>query len=169
MTAPYRVLGIDASLRSTGLAVVEAAGSRLSAVAIETIKVPVTAPRSECLCRISQAVRALIDRTLPAAAAMESGFFHRNPKTADLLGQVRGAAVAACACAGIPVYEYAPRRAKQAVVGFGAAEKEQVRAMVVRMLGLTELPQLDASDALALAICHLNSRSAHEALAPKPI
>ena len=77
--------------------------------------------------------------------------------------------LSACAGCGVPVYEYAPRGVKQAVVGFGGAEKEQVRRMVMALLGLVEEPQEDAGDALSIAICHLNRRTAHAVLAPKRI
>jgi crossover junction endodeoxyribonuclease RuvC len=86
-----------------------------------------------------------------------------------LLGQARGAAIAVCARHGLAVFEYEPRRVKQAVVGHGGAEKAQVRHMVMRLLGLQEEPQEDAGDALALAICHWHSRSRHPALGPKEI
>ncbi|MCE9616630.1 MAG: crossover junction endodeoxyribonuclease RuvC [Lentisphaerae bacterium] len=169
MTTGFRVLGIDASLRSTGLGVVEAQGSRLVAVVQQTLKLPTRARHSDCLRQVYEGISALIRQTSPSAAAIEGGFFQRNVKTADILGQVRGAAIAACACAGVPVYEYAPRRAKQALVGFGGAEKEQVRRMVMQLLGLAEEPQEDAGDALALAICHLNTRTGHAILDTEPI
>ncbi len=164
-----RVLGIDASLRGTGLGVVEAQGSRMRAVATATVRIPTRERRSECLRRIGEEVRGMIDQTAPAAAALESGFFHRNAKTADILGQVRGVVVAACADRGVPVFEYAPRRAKQAVVGYGAAEKTQVHKMLVKMLALEQEPQEDVGDALAIAVCHLHTRSGLAALAPEPV
>ncbi len=169
MTPGFRVLGIDASLRSPGLAVVEARGTRLAAVAMQTLKFPPRARHSECLRGISEAIRELIAKTAPGAAAIEGGFFQRNAKTADILGQVRGAAIAACACAGVPVFEYAPRRAKQALVGHGGAEKEQVARMVMQLLALDVMPQEDAADALAVAICHLNTRTGHAVLDAEPI
>jgi crossover junction endodeoxyribonuclease RuvC len=101
--------------------------------------------------------------------AIEGAFFHKNAKTAMILGQARGVAIAACAARGLPIYEYAPRRVKQAVVGAGGASKDQVRQMVMAMLGLREEPQEDASDALAIAVCHLHNRTGHRALAPEPI
>ncbi len=169
MTAAFRVLGIDASLRCTGLGVVEAQGSRLVMIDSGTVVTKASERRSECLRRIGENVRAIIARTAPTAAALESGFFHRNAKTADILGQVRGVVIAACADKGVPVFEYAPRRAKQAVVGYGAAEKEQVNKMLIKMLALTEAPQEDIGDALAIAVCHLHNRTSLAALAPEPV
>jgi len=164
-----RVLGIDASLRSTGVGVVEARGAGLSAIEYETLKAGRKAPLSECLRILYEGVSSIIERTDPVAAAVESAFFHKNVRTAMILGQARGAAIAACAARGLKVYEYEPRRVKQAVVGFGGAGKEQVRKMVVSLLALESEPDEDAGDSLAIAICHLHSRTAYEALAPKEI
>ena len=164
-----RILGIDTSLRSTGVGVVAAAGSRLSAVEYGAIRVSPKVLLSVCLMRLSRELVEIIERTKPEAAAIEGIFFCKNANTAVILGEARGVVIAACAAKGIPVYEYAPRRVKQAVVGFGAAEKEQVRKMVVALLGLKEQPQEDAGDALALAICHLHSRTGVAALMAAPI
>jgi crossover junction endodeoxyribonuclease RuvC len=169
MTAGVRVLGIDASLRSTGLAVVEARGTALSLVSVSTLRQPAAAPRSACLAAIQKGILELIASAAPGEAAIEGGFFHRNARTADILGQVRGAAIAACAGAGVPVFEYPPRRVKQAVAGSGGAEKLQVRRMVMQLLGLRDEPQEDAGDALAIAICRLHGRSRHAALSNAPI
>ena len=164
-----RVLGIDTSLRSTGVGVVDAVGSRLVAVEYGALKVPQKELLSTCLRSISDGIAELIERTRPAAVAIEGVFFSKNVKTAVLLGQARGAAIAACASRSLPVFEYAPRRVKQAVVGYGSADKKQVRGMVVSILGLDAEPQEDAGDALALAICHLHSHSGHAVLASDPI
>lgn len=100
---------------------------------------------------------------------MEGTFFAKNAKTAMILGQARGVVLAACARAGLPVFEYSPRAVKQAVTGTGTARKEQVGRMVVRLLGLTDLPQEDAGDALAIALCHTHQRTLPEALRSKPL
>jgi crossover junction endodeoxyribonuclease RuvC len=168
-TETTRVLGIDTSLRSTGVAVVEACGSRLVAVEYGALKVPAGRPISECLRRIAEGIGDIIERTAPRAVALEGAFFSKNAQTAMILGEARGVAIATCAARGLPVYEYAPRRVKQALVGFGAAEKAQVRRMVMKLLNLAQEPQEDAGDALALAVCHLNSRSVHPGLMPKAI
>lgn len=153
-----RVLGVDTSLRSTGFGVVESAGSRLIAVEYGNFRMHRSMKHSECLSGISLGLEDVIERTAVDAVAIEGAFFFKNAKTAMVLGEARGTAIAICAGKGLPVFEYAPRRVKQAVVGFGGAAKEQVSQMVVRLLNLDETPQEDASDALAIAVCHLNSR-----------
>jgi len=165
----FRVLGIDTSLRSTGVAVIEAVGNRLSAIEHGTLKNSRAAPHSACLKRIDGGLSDLIARTEPNAVAIEGAFYSKNARTAMILGEARGVAIAACARVGLPVYEYAPRRVKQALVGAGSASKIQVRKMVMTLLGLDEEPQEDAGDALAIAICHLHSRSGHAAMAPEEI
>ena len=149
-----KVLGIDASLRGTGLAVIEQQGSRVAARHWEVVKIGPKAPHSECLRAIRERLDAVIAAHQPEAAAMEGGFFCKNAKVAMILGEVRGVAIACCAAAGVPVYEYSPRTAKQNITGWGAAPKEQVARMVVSVLGLAEAPPVDATDALALALCH---------------
>lgn len=164
-----RVLGIDTSLRSTGIGVVEARGNRLCAVEYGTIAITRAKPLSECLVQLASGLTEIIRRAEPSAAALEGVFYCKNVKTAVILGEARGVAIATCAGHGLPVYEYAPRRVKQAVVGFGAAGKEQVRKMVMTLLGLKEEPQEDAGDALAIAICHLHNAAGLSALSPKTI
>jgi crossover junction endodeoxyribonuclease RuvC len=124
---------------------------------------------SECLRRLDGGIREIIARTQPEAAAIEDIFFCKNARTAMILGEARGVVIAACAAAGLPVFAYEPRRVKQAIAGNGAADKSQVRKMVMALLALKEEPQEDAGDALAIAICHLHGRTAFSALAPKPI
>jgi crossover junction endodeoxyribonuclease RuvC len=155
--AGTRILGIDTSLRSTGVGVVDAQGNSLRAVDFGFLKTSPKWRHSECLKTIADGIREMIAKTQPTAAAIEGAFFFRNAKTAMVLGEARGVAIAACAAADLPVYEYAPRRVKQAVVGFGGAEKKQVARMVMTLLGLDDEPQSDAADALALAICHIHS------------
>lgn len=164
-----RVLGIDTSLRSTGLGIVEARGSVLTAVEYGRVHNPDRLPLSECLRRLDVAIRETIGRTRPEVAAIEDIFFAKNARTAMVLGEARGVVIAACAAGGLPVFEYPPRRVKQAIAGSGAAEKVQVRRMVMTLLSLADEPQEDAGDALAIAICHLNTRTAVAALSPKPI
>ncbi len=156
MPPAHRVLGIDTSLRSTGVAVIEQRGSSFQVRASGIIRNPATRPHTACLAHLFESVRALIDEEKPGEVAIEDVFFAKNARTAMVLGQARGAVLAACSLAGVPVYEYAPRRVKQAVVGFGGAHKDQVGKMVSSMLGLKELPPNDISDAMALAICHLH-------------
>lgn len=130
---------------------------------------PASYPHSRCLNRIDTELRRIIDRTRPDAAAIEGIFFCKNVKTAVVLGEARGVVIAACAAAGVPVFEYAPRRVKQALVGFGGADKSQVGKMISAMLGLAERPEEDAADALAMAICHLHSVTRISALQPESI
>jgi len=164
-----RVLGIDTSLRSTGVGIVEARGARLSVVEHDNLGMPAKYSLSECLKRLNQGIVEIIKRGQPETAAIEGIFFCKNVKTAVTLGEARGVVIAACAGCGLPVYEYSPRRVKQAVAGFGTAGKEQVRMMVMSLLGLREEPQEDAGDALAIAICHLHNRTGHAVLMPKEI
>ena len=152
-----RILGIDGSLRGTGLAVIEQQGSQVRAVHWEVVKVPQKAPHSECLRRIRERIDAVIAEHRPAVAAVEGGFFFKNAKIAMVLGEVRGVAIASCATAEMAVYEYSPRRVKQNVTGWGAAPKDQVARMVMAVLGLAEAPPPDAADAFALALCHAHS------------
>lgn len=164
-----RVLGIDTSLRGTGLGVVEARGNTYSAVAVDTLRCPAGWPHSRCLVRIDEGIGAVIAETKPDAVAIEGIFHCRNVKTAIVLGQARGTAITACARNGLQVFEYSPRRAKQAVCGSGAASKEQMIRMMISMLGLDAEPSSDEADALALAVCHLNSRTTVAAMSAKPI
>ena len=163
------MLGVDTSLRSTGYGVVESKGSRLAAIEQGKIANPASYPHSRCLNRIDTEIRKVIERTKPDAASIEGIFFCKNVKTAVILGQARGVVIAACAAAGVPVFEYAPRRVKQALVGFGGADKSQVGKMISAMLGLSEQPEEDAADALAMAICHIHSANRIAVLAPKPL
>lgn len=164
-----RVLGIDTSLRSTGVGVVDSQAGKMIAVEYGRIHNSDRLSLSECLRRIDAGIREIIGRSKPDLAAIEDIFFAKNARTAMVLGEARGVVIAVCATAGIPVYEYAPRRVKQSVTGVGSADKLRVRKMTMAVLGLTEEPQEDAGDALAIALCHINSRNVIAELAPKPI
>jgi crossover junction endodeoxyribonuclease RuvC len=164
-----RVLGIDTSLRSTGVAVVDACGSTLRAVECAVLRIPAGYPLSACLGNLQRGLNEIIARAKPEVAAVEGVFYCRNAGTALILGEARGVAIVTCVAHGLPVYEYEPRRVKQAVVGYGAASKSQVQAMVTTLLGLRSAPQEDIGDALALAICHSHQKTVHQALKPSPI
>lgn len=164
-----RVLGIDTALRSTGIGVVEDRAGGLRAVDYGRIRNARDLPHSQCLLAIQEGIGDVIERTRPDCAVIEGAFFSRNPRTAMILGQARGVAIAACARAGLPVHEYSPRRVKQAIAGSGSAPKEQIGKMVASLLGLDQPPQHDAADALALAICHLHSRTSVKGLEPEAI
>lgn len=163
------VLGIDTSLRASGFGVVQTRQGRTVAREHGCIRTPRSRPHSECLRRLQTELAEILRRHQPDAAAIEGIFYCKNARTALVLGEARGVAIAACAAADVPVFEYPPRRVKQAVVGFGGAGKEQVRKMVMSILGLAEEPQEDAGDALAIAICHLHQSTTYGALAPKEI
>lgn len=111
---------------------------------------------SQCLQQIREGVLSAIERCEPEAAALEGSFFFKNAKTAMVLGQARGVVIEACTSKGLPVYEYAPKRVKQAVTGYGTAQKHQVAKMVCSMLGIDDDLSDDETDALALAICHVH-------------
>ena len=153
------ILGIDTSLRSTGYGVLNVQGSRLSMVECGNIRNAPKLPLTECLRAIHSKVGEMIAAHSPDVMAIESVIYGKNAGTMLVLGEARGAVLTAAADAGLPVYEYEPRRMKKAVCGNGLAEKEQIQRMVKTYLGLGELPQNDAADALGLAICHAHSHS----------
>ena len=153
------ILGIDTSLRSTGYGVLSVQGSRLSMVDCGNIRNAPKLPLTACLRAIHAKVCELIAAHSPDVMAIESVIYGKNAGTMLVLGEARGAVLTAAADAGLPVYEYEPRRMKRAVCGNGLAEKEQIQRMVKTLLGLPELPQNDAADALGLAICHAHSHS----------
>ncbi len=153
------ILGIDTSLRSTGFGVVESVGSRLKAVDYGNIPNDRSLPVSECLRRIHAKIAQLVETWNPDVISVEKVIYAKNANTTMVLGEARGAVIVAAADAGKPIYEYEPRRVKMAVCGNGMAEKEQVQRMVKTLLALPSLPQNDAADALAMAICHANSHS----------
>ena len=155
-----RVLGIDPSLNSTGFGIVEEEAGRLLPVAYGVIKPSAGRPLHLKLAEIRTEIGELVRAYGPGEAAIENAFYAQNMKTALVLGQVRGAVLVAVADAGCGLAEYSALEIKKAVTGYGQADKEQVRTMVRSLLGLDDdgLP-LDASDALAAAICHLNARS----------
>ena len=153
------VLGIDTSLRSTGYGVLAVEGSRLRAVTCGNIRNAPKLPLTACLKAIHAKVTELIAAHHPDVMAIESVIYGKNAGTMLVLGEARGAVLAAAADAELPVYEYEPRRMKRAICGNGLAEKEQIQRMVKTLLALDEVPQNDAADALGLAICHVQSRS----------
>lgn len=164
-----RILGVDTSLRSSGVAVIEASGQKMRALAYGRIHNKQVMTHSACLAEIHRQVDALITEFEPDEAAIEGAFFAKNVKTAMILGQARGAVLACCSLRTLPVFEYSPRSVKQAVVGVGSARKDQVGKMVVRLLGLGKQPQEDAADALAIAICHAHQRGVPAALRSKAV
>lgn len=154
-----RVLGIDPGSRVTGFGVVEARGNRLVHVAHGRIAAPVHGSFAARLAAIYRGLTAVLAEHCPAEVGIESIFSARNAQSALKLGHARGVALLAAELGGLPVVEYAPMQVKAAVVGYGKAEKQQVQEMVRMLLGLVETPGPDAADALAVAICHAQSRS----------
>ena len=156
-----RVLGIDPGSETTGWGVVEGDGRRYRLVEYGTIRARPRERFAARLLKISDGVEGLIERFHPDICAVEEAFFAVNAKTALKLGQVRGVVLVAAERARVEIAEYAPRLVKQTVVGYGAAEKHQVQEMVRVLLSLKTLPQpLDASDAIAVAICHFHHAGA---------
>lgn len=156
------ILGIDPSLRGTGFGVVRISNKQVSALAHGTVRCPASWERTRCLAAITQAIRGQIQSLQPTACVLESLFFAQNIQTALIMGEARGASLVAAAEAGLDVFEIAPRKVKQAVVGYGAAGKYAVARMVQRMLSLAETPQADAADALALALAYTQSISRYQ-------
>ncbi len=155
-----RVLAIDASLRNTGVAIVDGAKGKTCALYYGTIHNRVALRSSSCLVAIRDRLAELIQEHEPDSCALESVIYVQSYKTAILLGAARGAAILAAAERGLPVFEYAPTRIKQATVGRGGAGKNQVAFMVRALLGLTETPDDDAADALAIGLTHLRAQEA---------
>ncbi len=151
-----KVLGIDPGSRITGLGVIETRQKKLIGIASQTVRLPPVA-LSLRLGQIYQAVATLIEESAPDVVAVEQVFMATNAKAALTLGHARGAAVCAAVNSGKPVVEYSAKQIKQAVVGTGGATKEQVQHMVRVLLGLNKVPQSDAADALACAICHIHT------------
>jgi crossover junction endodeoxyribonuclease RuvC len=154
-----RVLGIDCGGEYTGYGVVEMQSSgKLSSLTCGAIKLSPRDTLSRRLFRIYQQLDHIISEHRPDQVAIEDVFYALNVKSALKLGQVRGVAMLAAAAAGLEVAEYSPLSIKSSVVGYGRAEKEQVQHMVTRLLDLQRPPEpMDASDALAIAICHLHT------------
>jgi len=150
-----RILGVDPGSRRTGYGVVDIDGSRITHVTHGVLAVG-TGEFSERLGTLFSGLSGVIAEFNPACAAMEDVFMARNAASALKLGQARGALIAACTHAGLAITAYSPTAVKQAVVGFGRAEKDQVQHMI-KLLLKPPLPlQEDAADALAVAICHAN-------------
>ncbi len=154
---PERVLAIDPSLRGTGFAVLERTGKSIVALDYGVIRNAPAIRQSGCLVAINERIRDLLDHWAPEAMAIESVIYVQSYKTAITLGAARGSAVLAAAARGLPIHEYAPRSVKQAVVGRGAAHKDQVAFMVRAVLKLTATPPPDAADALAIGISHFQA------------
>jgi crossover junction endodeoxyribonuclease RuvC len=148
------ILGIDPSLRGTGLAVIDTRGSTPRLLASLTLKLAPKLAPYECLGQIADAVESLAKQHSVTEAAIEETIYVQNFRTAQAMGASRGAALSVLARLGATVREYAPKRIKMAVTGHGAASKEQVGRMVKSVFGLDHELPLDESDAAAVALCH---------------
>ncbi|MFC1746934.1 crossover junction endodeoxyribonuclease RuvC [Candidatus Neomarinimicrobiota bacterium] len=150
-----RIIGIDPGIRSTGYGVIEVTGRYPGLVDYGIMTPPTDAPMAARLGALYQDLAQLIELLNPDDMAIEAAFHGVNAKSTLILGQARGAALVCSAQYKLTCYEYAPRKVKMAVTGNGRATKEQVQSMVQRILNMDQLPApLDASDALAVALCH---------------
>jgi crossover junction endodeoxyribonuclease RuvC len=161
--AVMKILGIDPGLRVTGFGVIEKHGSKLAYIASGAIKTP-DEDLPQRLKAILAGVSEVIRTYQPDCAAIEKVFVNVNPQSTLLLGQARGAAICALVGANLKVAEYTALQVKQAVVGQGKAQKQQVQDMVQRLLMLSGTPSTDAADALGVAICHAHSGDVLNAL-----
>lgn len=160
------ILGIDPGSRITGYGVIKAVNRELHYMDSGCIRTS-DGELSQRLLQIFNGVCELMDHYSPDEVAIEQVFMHQNPNSALKLGHARGVAMVACASHRIGVSEYSPREIKQAVAGYGAAEKKQVSLMVVELLKLNASPQSDAADALAVAICHSHRSNAPVVMRPR--
>ena len=156
MTARLRILGIDPGSRTTGYGIIDKQGSSIGFVACGTIRTGTSGGIAERLLAIYDELQEIISRHGPDVAAVEDVFMASNPRSALRLGHARGAAVLAAMKSGLRVHDYPPRMVKQAVAGYGQADKTQVQHMVRALLDFSSPPSSDAADALAVAICHAN-------------
>ena len=163
-----RVIGVDPGSNTTGYGVIDSDGRHYELVEYAGIRGPMRVSFAERLLAISRKLEEVIERLRPQACAVEDTFYAVNVKSALKLGQARGAVLVAAARAGVEVFEYSPLEIKSALVGYGRAEKQQVQEMVRVLLGMKNAPEpLDASDALAVAICHINISSTRARLSRK--
>ena len=163
------ILGVDPSLRGTGYGVIRLAKPHPVTLSHGTISCPQTWEHSRCLVQIAQTLRTILDEHHPTICIVEGLFFAQNLQTAIVMGEARGAALATIAEAGLEIFEIAPRKVKQAIVGYGAAQKSAVAKMVQRLLSLPKPPAPDAADALALALTHAQENSRYNLTPPKRV
>ncbi len=167
--AHHVILGLDPSLRGTGYGIIRLARPAPETLVQGTIRCPGNWERSRCLVAIVQGLRAILRDHHPSVCVVEGLFYAQNLQTALIMGEARGAALAVIAEAGLEIYELAPRKVKQAIVGYGAAQKRAVAKMVQRMLGLAEPPAPDAADALALALAHAQEQGRYGLYPPRRV
>lgn len=159
------ILGIDPGYAIVGIGVLEYKGNKFRPIEYNAITTHASEATSLRLKRIKEDIQEFLHKYKPDAVAIEELFFNNNAKTAIAVAQARGVLVAEVASAGIPIYEYTPLQIKQAVTGYGRAEKGQIQQMVKMLLNLNAIPKPDdAADALAVAICHAHSAKINEEL-----
>jgi crossover junction endodeoxyribonuclease RuvC len=163
------ILGIDPSLRGTGFGVIHLGKPHPLVLTHGTILCPPGWEHSRCLAKISQTIRDVLHEHKPTVCVVEGLFYAQNLRTAIIMGEARGAALAVVAEAGLEIFEIATRKVKQAIVGYGAAQKSAVAKMVQRMLDLPKPPAPDAADALALALAHAQENSRYNLTPSKKI
>ena len=161
------ILGIDPSVRGTGFGVIRIEKRQATAVGHGTVRCPASWERSRCLAHISRTLREQIQKLRPTACIVEGLFYAQNFQTALIMGEARGASLVVAAEAGLEIFEIAPRKVKQAIVGYGAAQKLAVAKMVQRLLNLPSPPEADAADALALALAYAQTASRYAFDPPK--
>jgi crossover junction endodeoxyribonuclease RuvC len=163
-----RVLGVDPGSQATGYGVIDRFGSELCWVAHGVLRPTRSASLAARLAALMQQLGEVIAQYAPDVASVEDVFVAASPRSALVLGQARGAVLAAVGAAAIPLVQYAPARIKQAVAGNGRAAKDQIQRMVKRSLILASAPAVDAADALAAAICHARAGPLERVRRPRP-
>lgn len=149
------IIGIDPGTNIMGYGIIQQRQKQISLVELDILKLGNIQDQPEKLKKIFVTVLGLIDKYKPDVVALEAPFFGKNVQSMLKLGRAQGVAIAAAVYRDLPVFEYSPRKIKQSITGRGAASKEQVAEMLVRLLGMREIPKyLDATDALAVAVCH---------------
>jgi crossover junction endodeoxyribonuclease RuvC len=156
------VLGVDPGSRVTGYGLVEKSGNQITCIHSGTFGTSLNRPFFERIYEIFQSMSEIMNRFRPEEMAIEDLFFHKNLESALKIGHARGAVLIAAVQHNVKIFEYSPLEIKKSVVGYGRATKEQVRSMTQVILKMKALPPLDASDALATAICHLNWTRFHK-------
>lgn len=163
------ILGVDPGTATMGYGVLETIGNRSRALTYGVLETPKTAPAHERLLALYRGLQALCERYQPDALATEQLLFQTNRRTAIAVARAAGIALLVAAEQGIEWREYTPLQVKQAVTGYGSADKKQVQTLVQRLLGLESMPKPDdAADALAVAICHAHHAALNRLIQPKP-
>ena len=153
-----RIMGIDPGIAIVGVGVVDKTGNAYKDIYHASITTPAHTPIERRLMDIYTQMNKLLDEYRPDAISIEELFFNNNAKTVIAVGQARGVILLAASLAGVPIFEYTPLQVKQALTGYGRAEKKQIQQMMKAMLGLETIPKPDdVADALAIAVCHGNS------------